>query len=502
MNRMLEDNPLGRNVLFNQATKIAMKQSGGNYPAIPKILDCLKVGADSGMEKGLEVEAKHFGELTVTSESKALQGLFFGTTELKKNRFGKPSKPVETIGVLGAGLMGAGVAEVSASKGFNVLLKDINVQGLGRGEKQISDNLDARVKRRRMTKNTRDTTMSRIVGLTDANDWQKHFAKADLVVEAVLEDLNLKHKVIDQFEAVIPEDCVLATNTSALPIRDVAAKAKRPENILGMHYFSPVDKMPLLEIITHEGTSNEAASRAVATGLKQGKTVIVVKDVPGFYVNRCLGPYMTEVVALIQDGIPIDQLEKAMKKYGYPVGPITLCDEVGMDVAAHVQETLSGDLGVRMQGGDSQALMDLVDAGILGRKSGAGFYLYPKTKGKKAKREENPEVKNVLKKYMRTPLKLEEIDIQQRLAWRFVNEALFCLQDGVIANPVDGDIGAVFGVGFPPFRGGPFRELDRIGAQKYVDTMKSYADKYGPQFEPAQIIVDMAKENKKFHPEN
>jgi len=360
------------------------------------------------------------------------------------------------------------------------------------------------VKKRRMTKNARDVTMSRIVGLTDQHDWQRHFKKADLVIEAVLEDLNLKHKVISQFEEVVPDDCIIATNTSALPIRDVAAKAKRPENILGMHYFSPVDKMPLLEIIQHEGTSKETASRAVATGLKQGKTVIVVKDVPGFYVNRCLGPYMSEVVALIQAGVPIGQLEKAMKKYGYPVGPITLFDEVGLDVAAHVQETLSGDLGVRIEGGHPQALMDLQQAGILGRKSGAGFYLYPKTKGKKkAKREENPQVQSILKKYMdKDPQKLDDTTIQQRVAWRFVNEALFCLQDGVIENPVDGDIGAVFGVGFPPFRGGPFRELDRIGAQTYVDTMKSYADKYGPQFEPAQIIVDMAKQSKKFHPEN
>jgi len=501
MSRLLEDNPVGRKVLFSQATKMAMKQSGGNYPAIPKILEVLEIGANEGLKAGLAAESKAFGELSQTKECAALQSLFFGTTELKKNRFGKPAKVPQTIAVLGAGLMGAGVAQVSASKGFNVLLKDINDKGLGRGIAQIDKNLSLDVKKRKKTPYDKDILMSRIVGLTNNDDWQTHFKKCDLVIEAVLEDLDLKHRVIKEMEEVLPEHAVFASNTSALPIRDIAKASKRPENVVGMHYFSPVDKMPLLEIITHEKTSNEAAAAAVQVGLKQGKTVIVVKDVPGFYVNRCLGPYMAEVVALVQDGVSLETLESSMKKYGFPVGPITLCDEVGMDVAAHVQHTLASDLGVRMGGGDPTLLQTLVDNGILGRKNGKGFYNYPAAKpGQKAgKREANPEITNILKPFMRTPVKLEIEDIQKRMAYRFVNEALHCLQDEIIANPVDGDIGAVFGIGFPPFRGGPFREVDFVGAQTYVDTMNRYADKYGAHFAPAPIVVDYAKAGKKFH---
>ena len=398
--------------------------------------------------------------------------------------------------------MGAGVAQVSAAKGYKVLLKDVNNAFLGKGEKQIAGDFNKKVKKRRMTPHERDLILSKIVPLSDeAGTWKPHFANCDLVIEAVPEEIGLKHRVIQELEEVLPEHAVVATNTSAIPIRDIAAGSKRPQNVIGMHYFSPVPMMPLLEVITHEGTDPDVISAAVSVGLKQGKTVIVVKDVPGFYVNRSLGPYMVEVMALLQAGVSVDKLEKAMLSYGFPVGPITLLDEVGHDVAMHVQETLQGDLGIRAKGANTDALVDLVDNGILGRKNGKGFYLYPPQKGKKkAKRQSNPEVASILKKYeLADKPELSDEDIQNRMSCRFVNEAAMCLQDGIIDNPVDGDIGAVFGIGFPPFRGGPFREVDRIGADKYVDMMNSFADKYGEQFTPAQILVDHAKSGKPFH---
>ena len=500
--KLLEDNPLGRAVLFSQATKMAMKKSGGNYPAIPKILEVLRAGADGGLAAGLKAESKAFGELALTPECNALQGLFFGSTALKKNRFGKPAHEVTTIGVVGAGLMGAGVAQVSAARGFRVLLKDLNQQGLGRGLKQIQDNLDADVKKRRLTPYERDLTMSRIVGLTNDDDWKKHFAKCDLVVEAVLENLKLKHRVIKELEEVLPAHAVIATNTSAIPIRDIAAGSARPDRICGMHYFSPVDKMPLLEVIRAEGvTSDDAAAAVVAVGIKQGKTVIPCGDRPGFYVNRSLGPMLTSCVALVQAGVALPEIDKAMVAYGFPVGPVSLCDEVGVDVAYHVQETLIKDLGVRMTGGDSHMFKEFLDAGILGKKAGKGFYLYDKS-GKKDKGEKqlNPDAQTIIKKYQKgAPVAMDRKTIQERIAFSFINEAAYCLQDGIVQDPVDGDIGAVFGIGYPPQRGGPFRQLDQMGAANFVKKMDEFKAKFGPQYECAQIIRDHAAKGTKFH---
>lgn len=503
VSKLLEDNPLGRSVLFSQARKQGEKKSGGHYPAIPAIFDAVEAGVSGA--GGYAKEAELFGKLVVTPESAALRSIFFGMTALKKNRFGTPERPVKTLGVLGAGLMGAGIAEVSVTKGIRVLLKDRDVASLARGEKQIRGNLDTKVKRRSMTAFERDRTLSSVVGLTDADEsWTKHFGQADMVVEAVFEDLGVKHKVIQHVEQFIPEHCVFATNTSALPIGDVAKASKRPERVIGMHYFSPVDKMPLLEVIRHEGTSDEVAALAVDVGLRQGKTVIVAKDVPGFYVNRCLGPFMAESMALVQDGVELEHLDKVMKQCGLPVGPITLADEVGIDVAAHVASFLGQHLGQRMLGPNPEALQALVKAGILGRKSGAGFFMYPKT-GKKQKgaRQLNQEAAKIIAKYRegrpQTGKELGSEEIQQRMLSRFVNEAALCLQDGIIANAVDGDIGAVFGMGFPPFVGGPFRYVDAMGSAKFVDMMNRFADKYGPQFAPAPLLQDMAKSNKKFH---
>merc|ERR1712071_395608 len=261
------------------------------------------------------------------------------------------------------------------------------------------------------------------------------------------------------------------------------------------HYFSPVTSMPLLEIIPHDGTSQSAKAAAFEVGTKQGKTCVVVKDVPGFYVNRCLGPYTTEVSALIKDGIDLEKIDKSMTNFGMPVGPITLADEVGVDITSHVVNFLSNaDLGVRMNGGDISLTNKMIEKGWLGKKSKQGFYTYD---GKK--KSINSEVKKFVEEFAARKLDLTEKEIQDRLVCRFVNEAAKCLEDEIISDPIVGDIGAVFGTGFAPFRGGPFRYVDTVGADKYVAMMEEFADKYGPQFEPCQLLKDYAKSGKKFH---
>ncbi|ETV99893.1 fatty acid oxidation complex, alpha subunit, mitochondrial [Aphanomyces invadans] len=494
VNKILEDTPL-RSIVFQKAGDMVAKKTGGHYPAPKLILEAVQAGYSG---KGYDVESTNFAKLSQTPEAKALMSIFFGQTQLKKNRYGKPTKPVKTMAVIGAGLMGAGIAQVSASKGIRVLLKDRDAASAAKGEEYVRKNLDDRVKKRRMTGYDRDVIMSNVVPLSDQDDvWKKHLNQADLVIEAVFEDMALKHKVIQGLEPHVSSECIIATNTSALSVAEIAKASKRPENVIGMHYFSPVPSMPLLEIIRHPGTSDDVAARAVDVGLRQGKTCIVVKDVPGFYVNRCLGPYIAETLALVESGVDMERLDKLITKWGLPVGPITLADEVGVDVAAHVNHTLSAALGVRMKGGNPAVFQDLIAAGLLGKKTGKGFYVQPTDK--KGKKSINPAAVDIVKKYQAHDLKLSDEDATNRLISRFVNEAILCVQDDIIASPTEGDIGAVFGIGFPPFLGGPFRYVDRIGSQKFNDQLLRFADKYGDQFAPAPLLQDLAKTNKTFH---
>uniref|UniRef100_A0A7S1YNE5 Trifunctional enzyme subunit alpha, mitochondrial n=2 Tax=Grammatophora oceanica TaxID=210454 RepID=A0A7S1YNE5_9STRA len=497
MNWAIEDTPMGRNMMWQQIDKMVEKNAGGNYPAPLKIIEAVQYGLQEP-KKRYQKERELFAELAATKESEALIGIFDGMTQMKKHSFGKDAAiPVKTVAVMGAGLMGAGIAQVSAEKGLSVLLKDTKMEGVARGQAYMQDNWKKKVSRKRMTQYEYNIHSSNVTPLTDSTaSWKRHFGQADLIIEAVFEDLDLKRKIVADVEAVTPDHTIFATNTSAIPISDIAVGAKRPEQIIGMHYFSPVPQMPLLEIIPHDGTSDSTKATALEVGTKQGKTCILVKDVPGFYVNRCLGPFLVEVSALVRDGVDLETLDKSMKKFGMPVGPITLADEVGIDVTSHVASFLSNaDLGQRMDGGNIAMMQNMVDKGWLGKKSNKGFYSYD---GKK--KTINPDVKAYLKDYVQ-PLdrKLEMEEIQDRMVSRFVNEAAKCLEDDIIENPVVGDIGLVFGTGFAPFRGGPFRYLDQVGVASYVDKMHKFADNYGAQFEPCQLLQDYAATDKKFH---
>lgn len=481
-----------RKIIYSQARKRAKSESKGNYPAPEKIIDCVEEGYENGMKAGLELESVNFGKLAATPESKALVNMFFAMQSAKKNPDDDKAVEVKKIGILGAGLMGSGIADVSANNDYRVLLKDQSADQAVKGKKSIWEDLEKKRKKKIISSFERD----RISSLVTATETYDGFENAGLVIEAVFEDLDLKQSILKEVEEVTHDNCIFASNTSSLPIGKIAEASRRPDQVVGMHYFSPVPKMPLLEIITTDQTADWVTATARQVGIKQGKHVIVVNDGPGFYTTRILAPYMNEALMLLEEGIAIEELDKHMKQFGFPVGPTALFDEVGIDVAAHITEVLN-DLFAERGVNPNTKPKELLENGYKGKKNKKGFYFYQQENGKTKKKDPNREIYQ----YFGGPGRksMESEIVQQRMMLTMVNEAAWCLQEDILRNPTDGDLGAVLGLGFPPFLGGPFRYIDRRGAGTIVQQLEDFVKKHGPRFTPADILKDYAMSDNKFH---
>ncbi|MGQ8366802.1 fatty acid oxidation complex subunit alpha FadJ [Glaciecola sp. 1036] len=490
LNKVLEDTGFGRKFLFKKAREQTLAKTKGNYPAPMYIIDCIEAGLNNSAE-GYATEARLFGKLVMTKESEQLREIFFATTDMKKENGVESVAPkkVTKAGVLGGGLMGGGIAFVTATKAkVPVRIKDISEDGIAGAMRYSYDILNKKVKRRFLQKSQMQKQLSMISGCLDYSGYKD----VDIVVEAVFENLELKQKMVADIETQCREDTIFASNTSSIPIGEIAAKASRPENVVGLHYFSPVDKMPLAEVIPHQGTSDQVISTTVEFAKKQGKTPIVVKDGAGFYVNRILAPYMSEAGYLAMEGHPINEIDKALVKFGFPVGAFKLLDEVGIDVGTKIIPILKGQFGERFSA--PEAFDKLLENDRKGKKNKSGFYSYD---GKKPGKEVDESVYSLLG--ISPVTKYSDSTVVERCVLLMLNEAARCLEEGVVRNPRDGDIGAIFGIGFPPFLGGPFRYMDALGVDHVVERLRHYESTYSEKYAPAQILLEMLENKENFY---
>ena len=490
---LLDDNPIGRAIVFRQAREQTLKKSGGHYPALMAAIDAVAAGYSASSEAhGYAEEARLFGEMAMTPVCRELLFLFYATTALKKDSGAGDAKPlpVPRIAVLGTGFMGAGIAAISVMENVPVRFKDTSPERVAKGVNAVREILRDGLTKRRITRQQFEDQAGLLAGTVDYTG----FGRVPLVIEAVFEDLKVKHAVLKETEAVLAPDAVFATNTSTIPITRIAEASRRPERVIGMHFFSPVHKMPLLEVITTPKTAGEVTATVVEFGRRIGKTVIVVNDSPGFFVNRILAPYVNEAGRLLDEGVRVEAIDKAMVAFGFPVGPIQLIDEVGLDIAGKSGAIMAEAFGARMQ--PSEALQKVLGAGRLGRKGKKGFYAYDAD----GRRETVDGSVYDLFAGGATAREVPKDEIQRRLSLAMVNEAARCLEEGIIHSARDGDVGAVFGIGFPPFRGGPFRYVDAVGAAEVVKQLEALDAGHGGRFTPAAVLKEMARDNRTFYP--
>lgn len=477
---LLEKNPLGRKILFDQARKKTLEQTRGHYPAPLRAIEVVRVGIEQGMKAGFDAEARALSELAISKISKNLVHVFHLTEEAKKETGlpGAEPRPVRSTAVLGAGVMGGGIAQLIADKtGLPVRMKDVNEAALASGMKHAAGLFDYQLKRRRLTAPEARRKMALLHPTLDFSG----FSRVDLVIEAIVENMGVKQEVFAETAKHVQEGGILASNTSSLSIAGIGAKTPDPGRVVGMHFFNPVHKMPLVEVIAPEGSDPAAVNTVFAYTRKLGKTPILVKDTPGFLVNRLLMFYSTEALWLLDEGHRIEDLDRIMTDWGMPVGPMVLTDEVGIDVATKVAHILHDAFSDRLP--LPEWLDKTPQSGRLGTKNGKGFYLY---EGKERKGPD-PSVYALLGLHP----KHEHPDpgmIADRMVLPMVNEAARCLEEKVVGSAADLDLALIFGTGFPPFRGGLCRWADQEGLPQIVATLERLESTVGDRFKPSEAL--------------
>ncbi|WP_154115076.1 fatty acid oxidation complex subunit alpha FadB [Vibrio cincinnatiensis] len=484
---------------FTMAKGVVAQVAGKHYPAPMTAVVTIEQAACSSRDEALDIERQHFIKLAKSTEAQALVGLFLNDQHIKglaKHSAKSASQDTQRAAVLGAGIMGGGIAYQSATKGVPVLMKDIAQPLLDLGMTEASKLLNKQLERGKIDG-------FKMAGILASITPSLHYAgieQADVIVEAVVENPKVKAAVLSEVESQVSDNTIITSNTSTIPINLLAKSLKRPENFCGMHFFNPVHRMPLVEIIRGEKTSDDTINRVVAYAAKMGKSPIVVNDCPGFFVNRVLFPYFGGFSLLLRDGADFTQIDKVMeRKFGWPMGPAYLLDVVGLDTAHHAQAVMAEGFPERMGKQDRDVIDVLYEANKFGQKNGQGFYSYSMDKKGKPKKIFSESILPLLTDVCADKQEFDAQTVIERMMIPMINEVVLCLQEGIIASPQEADMALVYGLGFPPFRGGVFRYLDTLGLDNYI-TMAKQHQHLGAMYHVPSLLLDMAEKGQSFYP--
>ncbi len=493
----LKLNAIEQMMVFETAKGYVAGKAGPHYPAPIEAIKVIQKGAGEGRERAQAIEAKAFAKLALTDVCYNLVGLFLNDQLVKKKggQYEKKAAPVNQTAVLGAGIMGGGIAYQSAYKGTPILMKDIKEEAVQLGLKEARKLLSKQVERGKLSTEKMAEALTNIRPTLSYGD----FGEVDLIVEAVVENPKIKDAVLTEVEGQVGENTILTSNTSTISINRLAQNLQRPENFCGMHFFNPVHRMPLVEVIRGEKTSDAAVAATVAYARKMGKTPIVVNDCPGFLVNRVLFPYFGGFSLLVEQGADFERVDKIMEKFGWPMGPAYLLDVVGMDTAVHANEVMAEGFPERMAREGKTAIELMYDNDRLGQKNGKGFYRYEEDKKGKPRKVSDEQAKALAGEVAVAKREFEDDEVIARMMVPLCMETVRCLEDGIVGTPAEADMALIYGIGFPPFRGGALRYIDAMGVAEFVALAERLAEELGPLYAPTQRLREMADSGERFY---